>query len=176
MWKNTSSPLPVLMKPKPLSVRRLIVPSAMFTIPERVVLRPSPRLHCLGRDRRRTFLQQVGRIVKGKFQLFRVFPGLVIQRTPNRREDIGKQAILRAMRFVAFLAVAALAALSGCIVQSNPQAEQDFRMQVPGRYLAEVDGQQAELILNADGTGSLNGVQGQWQIQAGMLMLSDGQQ
>jgi hypothetical protein len=64
----------------------------------------------------------------------------------------------------------------GCVVQSSPQAEDDLRSRVPGRYVAMVDGQRAELVLEADGTGSVNGQPGQWAVQFGTLMLSDGEQ
>lgn len=47
---------------------------------------------------------------------------------------------------------------------------------MPGRYTAVVDGVDAPMILEADGTGSLHVQSGQWTITLGQLMLSDGQQ
>jgi hypothetical protein len=81
------------------------------------------------------------------------------------------------LRRPALLLALSLAAHAGaCVIQADPQAEQDLLMRVPGRYVAHVDGQRVEMILESDGSGSVNGQPGRWEIQLGTLMLSDGNQ
>lgn len=66
--------------------------------------------------------------------------------------------------------------LAACVVQAPP-GEQDLRLLAPGSYVGtSPDGQQLSLVLEADGTGSINGMPGTWQVQYGRLFLSDGQQ
>jgi hypothetical protein len=47
---------------------------------------------------------------------------------------------------------------------------------IPGRYAAMLEGQRAEIVLAADGTAVIGGLQGRWAYQAGALLLDDGQQ
>jgi hypothetical protein len=72
--------------------------------------------------------------------------------------------------------VVLLVAIHLACVMQTPQQEQDLRMRVPGSYVAVgPDGEQFRLVLGADGSGSLNGHPGTWQIQFGRIVLSDGE-
>lgn len=98
---------------------------------------------------------------------------------PSDRPGPGAQlgynpAMHRFLVFAAALTLSASPLVSGCVMQPS-QSEQQLQMQVPGTYVANVDGQQLQLVLNADGTGSVNGQPGTWSIQLGQIILSDGQ-
>lgn len=65
--------------------------------------------------------------------------------------------------------------LPACVM--GGQNEQELRTRAPGSYSATAqDGTALTLQLNADGTGSVNGQPGTWNIQYGRIFLSDGKQ